>query len=176
MLGTSAYMIVFRMVHILAGVVWVGGLFLLVAYIQPSARTLGPPAGPFLQELLARRKLPSFLLSAGGVTIVAGLFLYWRDWQAAGSLGDWVGTSYGAALTAGALAAVAGWLVGLLWVKPTMDRMLPLAARLASAGAPPSPEQAAEITHLQVRARRLAILVLTLLVLSVLAMATARYW
>lgn len=176
MLAASAYMIVFRIIHILAGVFWVGSLFLLVAYIQPSAKSLGPAAGPFVQELLARRKLPAFLLSAGGVTIVAGMFLYWRNWQAIGSLGDWVGTRYGAVLTVGALAAVAGFLVGLLGVKPTLDRMLPMAAQLASAGAPPPPERAAEVQALQLRARRLAIVVLTLLVLSVLAMATARYW
>jgi uncharacterized membrane protein len=176
MLATSAYMIVFRIIRVLAGVVWVGGVFLLVAYIQPSARSLGPAGGPFMQELLARRKLPIFLLSAGGVTIAAGLFLYWRDWQAVGSLGDWVATSYGAGLTIGAVAAVAGFLVGLLGVKPTMEKMLPLAAQLASGGAPPPPEMAAEVQALQLRARRLAIIVLALLVLATLAMATARYW
>jgi uncharacterized membrane protein len=176
MLATSAYMIVFRLIHILAGVVWVGGLFLLVAYIQPGARSLGPAGGPFVQELMARRKLPIFLLSAGGLTIGAGLFLYWRDWQSVGSLGDWVTTRYGAVLTIGAIAAVAGFLVGLLGVKPTMDRMLPLAAQIASGGGPPSPEQAAEVQALQLRARRLAMVVLGLLVVAVLAMATARYW
>jgi uncharacterized membrane protein len=176
MIATSAYMIVFRIIHILAGVVWVGGLFLLVAYIQPSSKSLGPAAGPFVQELMARRKLPIFLLSAGAVTIGAGVFLYWRDWQAVGSFGDWVATDYGAVLTIGALAAVAGFLVGALGVKPTMDRMLPLAAQLASGEAPPPPERVAEVQALQLRARKLAITVLALLVLATLAMATARYW
>lgn len=155
---------------------WVGGLTLLVLYIQPSAKSLGPSAGPFVMELLARRKLPIFLLAAGAVTIVAGSFLYWRDWQAVGSLGDWVDTRFGATLTVGAGAAVAGWLVGLLGVKPTVDRMLGLAMQLASAGGPPPPERAAELQALQVRARQLAVVVLVLLVVSVLAMAIARYW
>jgi len=55
MVATSAYMIVFRTLHILAGVVWVGSFTLLVIYLQPSARTLDPAAGPFIQELVGRR-------------------------------------------------------------------------------------------------------------------------
>jgi hypothetical protein len=176
MVAASEYMIVFRMVHILAGVVWVGGLTLLVLYIQPSAKSLGPAAGPFVQELVARRRLPIFLLAAGAITIVSGGFVYWRDWQAVGSLGDWVDTRFGATLTVGAIIAVAGWLTGLLGVKPTMDRLMALASQLASAGGPPPPERAVELQALQLRARRLSIIVLVLLVISVLAMATARYW
>jgi uncharacterized membrane protein len=168
-------MIVFRIVHILGGVVWVGGLTMLVLYIQPSAKTLGPAAGPFVMELLARRKLPIFLLSAGAVTIVAGGFLYWRDWQAVGSLSDWLDTRFGATLTIGAGAALAGWLVGLFGVKPTVDRMLALAMQLASAGGPPPPDQAAALQALQLRSRRLAIIVLVLVVTGALAMSIARY-
>lgn len=176
MLAASTFMIAFRIIHILAGVVWVGGVVLLVLYIQPSAKSLGPAASPFVLEMLGRRRLPTFLLTAGGVTIAAGLFLYWRDWQLAGSLGDWVTSTYGAVLTAGALAAIAAFLVGLFGVKPTVDRLLPLAARLAAAEGPPPPDGLAEVQALQARARRLAIIVLVLLVASVLAMATARYW
>jgi uncharacterized membrane protein len=172
----SEYMILFRIVHILAGVVWVGGLTMLVLYIQPSAKSLGPAGGPFVMELLARRKLPIFLLSAGAVTIVAGGFLYWRDWQAVGSLGDWLDTRFGTTLTIGAGAALAGWLIGLLGVKPTVDRMLGLAKELASSGGPPPPERAAELQALQLRSRRLAILVLVLVATGALAMSIARYW
>lgn len=175
MVALSEYMIVFRMVHILAGVVWLGGLTLLVLYIQPSAKTLGPAGGPFVMELLARRKLPIFLLSAGAVTIVAGGFLYWRDWQAVGSLGDWLDTRVGLTLTIGAGAALAGWLMGLLGVKPTVDRMLGLAKQLAASGGPPPPERAAELQALQLRSRRLAIVVLVLVATGALAMSIARY-
>lgn len=176
MVATSAYMIVFRVLHILAGVIWVGALFLMVTFLQPTAKSLGPAAGPFLQELMARRRLPVFMLATGAVTIAAGLFLYWRDWQAAGSLGDWIGTRYGAILTVGSVAALLGWLIGLFGLKPLQQRMLQLAAQVAAAGGPPPPDRAAELQSLQVRTRRLALIILTLLVVAVLAMATARYW
>jgi uncharacterized membrane protein len=176
MLAASAYMIVFRIVHIVVGVVWVGGLALLVLFIQPSARSLGPAGGPFVQELLARRRLPTYLLSAGGITIAAGLFLYWRDWRATGSLSDWVSSRYGLVLTIGSFSSLVGFFIGLLGVKPTTDRLLSLAASLAAVPPPPPPERAAELQALQLRARRLATTVLVFLVLAVVAMATARYW
>ena len=176
MVAVSVYMIVVRAFHILAGVVWVGGVALLVLYLQPTARAIGPAAGPFLQELIAKRKLPNFLLAAGAVTIVAGMLAYWHDWDAFGSLGDFLGTRFGVVLTIGAALAVVAWFIGLLGVKPATDRALALAGRLAAAGAPPSPEDAAALQALQGRARRLAVIVLVVLSISVLAMATARYW
>jgi hypothetical protein len=173
MVAESAYMIVFRLIHIISGVIWVGSVFLVVWYIQPGARALGPPAAPFMVELLGKRRLAAFLLWAGGTTIGAGLFLYWRDWQLAGSLGDWVGSTYGAVLTVGSVLALAAFLLGLLALKPTLDRIV---ARLSSGEGPPSPEGMAELQALQARARRLSVTALALLLVAVAAMATARYW
>jgi hypothetical protein len=176
MVAASAYMIVFRLIHILAGTIWVGSVALVVLYIQPSAKAAGPAAGPFMQELLAKRRLPIFQISMGVVTVAAGLFLYWRNWQAAGSLGDWVGTSYGFVLTVGAVGAIAALLIGIFGLKPTIDRTLALGAAIASGPQPPPPERMAEVQSLQLQARRLSIAAFVLLVFAVLAMATARYW
>jgi uncharacterized membrane protein len=176
MLGTSTYLIVFRIIHIVVGVVWVGGVAQQVLFIQPSGSTLGPAAGPFLQEMLVRRQLPKFIVATGGITIIAGLFLYWHDWQVYGSLGDWVSSRYGLVLTIGAVFAVLAFLIGSLVVRPITGRIMTLATGLAAAPPPPPPEQAAELQRLQLRARRLTITVLILLMVAVIAMATAQYW
>jgi uncharacterized membrane protein len=102
MVAASVYLIVFRIVHILAGVAWGGSAFFLVVFVQPSAAAIGPVAGPFMQELLGRRKLVNAILGMAGFTIVGGAFLYWHDWQAYGSLGDWVGSRFGLGVTIGA--------------------------------------------------------------------------
>lgn len=176
MVALSTFMLVFRTIHILGGVIWVGGVSLVVMFIQPSASAIGPAAGPFVQELLGKRKLPVRLLGVGAITIVAGLLVYWHDWQASGSLGDWVGSRFGAVLTVGAGLAIVAWLIGLLAIKPAIARALALGAEIASAGSPPPPEKLAEAQRLQARSRSLAQLILVLLVLAVLAMASARYW
>lgn len=175
MVASAAYMLVFRLIHIVVGTLWVGGVGLLVLFVQPASKSLGPAAGPFLQELMTKRRLPIYLLMLGAITIAAGLFLYWHDWQAAGSLGDWVGTRFGLVLTIGAGLAVIGWLGGLFLLKPTQDRLMALASEAAASGSP-SAETVGQIQALQLRARRVAVSIFVILVVAVLAMATARYW
>ena len=112
MLATSIYMIVFRVIHVLLGIAWGGALFLLVVFLQPTAKAIGPAAGPFMRELLAVRHLTDWLLRIAGATIVAGGFLYWHDMQAFGGLGDFLGSAFGLWLTIGALAAIVAVAIG----------------------------------------------------------------
>jgi hypothetical protein len=174
MIATSTYMLVFRVLHIAAGVAWAGSVFLFVVLIQPSAAAIGPAAGPFMMELLGRRKLVSWLLSLAGTTVVAGLFLYWRIWHGYGSLGDFVSSRYGLSLTIGAAAAIVAFSIGLFGTRPNVARLLELAAR-ASEGGPPA-EVAQEIPRVQARLKVLARAALGLIAVAVFAMATARYW
>jgi hypothetical protein len=174
--ATSTYMIVFRVLHIGAGVAWAGSVFLFVVLIQPSAAAIGPAAGPFMMELLGRRKLVPWLLSLAGTTVVAGLFLYWRIWHAYGSLGDLASSRYGLSLTIGAVAAIAAFGVGLFGTRPNAARLLELGARAAGSEGGPQPELAREIARVQGRLKVLARVALALIAIAVLGMATARFW
>ena len=176
MLAASVYMIVFRIVHIAAGVAWGGSVFLFVVFVQPSAAAVGPASGPFMDELLEKRRLVDWILRLAGFTIAGGLFLYWHDWQAAGSLGDWVGTRFGLALTIGSVLAIAGFLIGVFGTKPGVDELLALGRKAKESGGAPPPELAAQIQQLRLRLRLLARTNLAFITLAVLAMATARYW
>ena len=176
MIAASTYMVVFRILHIAAGVAWAGSVFLFVILVQPSAAAIGPAASPFMMQLLGKRKLVSWLLSLAGTTIAAGLFLYWKDWHDYGGLGDFVSSGFGLGLTLGALAAIGAFLIGLLGTRPNVARLLALAARAAASEGPPPPEVAKEIPKVQARLKALGRTALALIVLAVLAMATARYW
>jgi hypothetical protein len=173
--GTTIFMLVFRAIHIAAGVGWAGSVFLFVILIQPSAAAIGPAAGPFMMELLGRRKLVSWLLSLGGTTVVAGLLLYWQDANGLDGLGAFPSSRFGLVLTIGAVAAVAALLVGVFGTRPNVRRLLELVSRAASGGAP-SPAVAQEIARVQDRLKVLARIALALIVIAVVAMATARYW
>jgi hypothetical protein len=173
--GTTIFMLVFRVLHIAAGVGWAGSVFLFVVLIQPSAAAIGPAAGPFMMELLGRRKLVSWLLSLGGTTVVAGLLLYWRDANGMDGLGDFASSRFGLVLTIGAVAAIAALLVGLFGTRPNVRRFLDLAAQ-AGSGGPPSPAVVQEMASVQARLKTLARIALVLIVVAVVAMATARYW
>ncbi len=176
MLATSAYLIVFRIVHVVAAIAWGGSVFLFVLFVQPSAAAIGPSAGPFMAELLGKRKLVDNILWIAAFTIVGGGFLYWHDWQAVGSLGDWLGTAFGLWLTIGAIAAIVAFLIGLFGTRPGVQRLMALARQAAEAGGPPPPDLAQEIQRMQTRLRALARMNLTFVSIAAFAMATASYW
>ena len=176
MVAIGPYMLVFRILHITAGVAWAGSVFLFAVFIQPSAAAVAPTAGPFMMELLGKRKLVAWLLSMAGTTVVAGLFLYWKDWHVYASLGDFVSSGPGLAFTLGGIAGIGAFLVGLLGTRPNVARLLDLSARAAASEGAPPPEVAQEIPRVQARLKSLARFALALIGLAVLAMSTARYW
>ena len=90
MLATDASMVFLRIVHIVTGVIWVGSLFVVVVFVQPSAATLGAAGAPFMSELRRRRFVDVVFIDAV-FTVVAGSFLYWHDWHTYPSFGDWIG-------------------------------------------------------------------------------------
>lgn len=175
MLGANTYMVVFRIVHILAGVIWVGSVFLFVVYVQPSVASIAPAGAPFMAELLGKRRMIDGIIATALITVTGGLFLYWRDWHDFGSFGDWVGSSFGLTLTLGAIASIVALSIGVLVTRPNAMRLLALGRQVAESGGPPSPEVAAEIGSIQARLRAFARVSLALLLFAVLTMATARY-
>ncbi len=174
MLAADAPMVFLRIVHIVTGVIWVGSLFVVVVFVQPSAATLGAAGAPFMSELRRRRFVDVVFIDAL-FTVVAGSFLYWRDWHTYPSFGDWLGSSFGASLTVGALLAISGLGVAAIVTRPTIGRLVSLGKQVAESGSTPSPETAAQIGGLQ---RRLVVaerVSFSLVLLAVVAMASARY-
>lgn len=174
MLAADASMVILRVVHIVTGVIWVGSLFVVVVFVQPSAAALGPAGTPFMSELRRRRFVDVVFIDAL-FTIAAGSFLYWHDWHTYPTFGDWIGSNFGAALTVGALLAISALLVAGLGTRPTIGRLVSLGKQVAESGGTPTPVLAARIGSLQ---RRLVVaerVSFALAVLAVAAMASARY-
>jgi hypothetical protein len=176
MLATSAYLIVFRVIHILAAIAWAGSVFMTAVFLQPTAKAIGPAAGPFMRELLATRRLIDWVLGFAWITIIAGGFLYWHDWHAFGSLGDFLGTRFGLWLTIGAVSALVAVGIGMVATRPTIRRSLSLGARITQAGEAPPPELVQELAATQARGRLLTRWNLAFIVIAAFAMSTARYW
>ncbi len=174
MLATDAYMVTLRILHIVTGVIWVGSLFVVVVFVQPSAATLGPAGAPFMSELRRRRFVDVVFIDAV-LTVVAGSFLYWHDWHMYPSFGDWVRSSFGTALTVGALLAISGLVVAAVLTRPTIGRLVALGKQVAKSGGPPTPETAVRIGALQRRLVVVERVSFSLVLLAVVAMSSARY-
>lgn len=172
----SVYMLIFRIVHIGAAVLWVGMVSFFAVFVSPTASKLGPTAFPVMKELVEKRKVPRIIQAIAGFTVLGGLFLYWHDWHLYGTLGHFVGTPFGLALTIGAIAAISAFSVGNLFVAKNVERLVEIGSEVVAGGAPPPPELIAETQQLGARIRVASQITLLLLAIAVVAMATARYW
>lgn len=167
------YIIILRILHILAGVFWVGAAMLFFFFVQPTAKALGPQAGPFMGHLTEKRKMPTAIIAASGLTVVAGVLLYWE--VSGGFSAAWVTSGMGIGFTVGAVAAIIAFAVGLVVVKPTVTRVGALTAEVQASGGPPSEAQASELQRLGGRLSTVGMANMALLTVAVVAMATARY-
>jgi uncharacterized membrane protein len=164
--------IVLRLVHILAGVFWVGTIFLLAGFLMPTARSVGPESGRFMQHLMLRRRLPVFLAIAMLLTVLSGFIMYAR--MAAATYGTWASTAPGIGYGVGGLAAILAAIMGGAISGPAARRMAAIGQQ-ASASGGLSVEQQAEMQRLQGRAALGSRATAGFLAVSVGAMAIARY-
>ena len=116
------------------------------------------------------------VLGLAATTIVAGGFLYWNNADTAGSVGQLLDTSYGVAITLGAVSALIAFLIGLVATRPMVKKTLALGGQIAQAGDQPPPELVQRLQAAQARARALSKVNFTFVALAAFFMATARYW
>jgi uncharacterized membrane protein len=176
MLAASPFFLVFRFIHIVAGVLWVGSTFLFVAIIGPSAAEVGPSAGPVLSVAVKKRKVVKVITGLGITNVLAGWVLWLRNMDLYGSLDNWVSSRFGLVITIGAVLATITFFVGYIGVGRNVERLVDLGNEVAASGGPPSAEQQTRIGQLTSALERHGKLDLLLLLLATIAMATARYW
>jgi uncharacterized membrane protein len=163
--------ILLRLIHILAGIFWVGAAVLMAGFLVPTMRATGREGGRFIQHLMLQRRLPVFLGIAAGLTVLSGLTMYIR--MAAATHGTWASSRPGIAYGVGGLAAVLGAIAGTVLSGTPGRRLGEIGQTVGPAG--PSPEQQAEIARLQGRIGLGTRVTAGLLAVAAAAMAVARY-
>jgi uncharacterized membrane protein len=172
-MNSTTLLLALRLIHILAGIFWVGGVAVVAAFVLPSSRALGPGGGPMMNQLAQVRKLPLRLLIAGWVTVLSGVALYMRASSLAGGP-PWYNSAPGRVFGFGGLVGIVVVLMGTFANLPTARRMNAIATQMQAGGA--TPELSTEMQRLQGRLKRLTEIAAGLLLLAAAAMAVARYW
>jgi uncharacterized membrane protein len=172
-MSTLGMVLVLRLLHILTGVFWVGGILVFARFIFPTARALGSAAGPFMDQVVRVRKLPRALILAGVFSVLSGVGLYWRD--SMGFESEWMASPTGIVFGIGGLLAITALVIGVSVNAPTAQRLAALSGKIQAQGSPPTPEQQTEVQRLQKRLGVVLPLVTALLALATVAMALARY-
>ena len=166
----DVWAVVLRIIHIVAGVLWVGGAGLFFFYLEPAINKLGPDAEKFVDEIINRRKAPIYFVTISTLTVVAGVILYLRDFGAT------IATSpYALALGLGGLAALIAWLGGNLLIPRTLMQLMAVGAEMKTSAGPPPPELVSRMHATQARLRLIGLVDIVLLLFAVAAMASARY-
>jgi hypothetical protein len=167
---TATAIAALRLVHILSGIVWMGGAVLTTCFIMPTARALGPGGGPLMHQLVQVRRLPVFMMVATLGTVLSGCALLWHN---AG--GGWIHSGPGMTFAVGGASAIVAAILGKVVIAPTSQRLGALAAAPAPSDERAAAARAAELLRLRTRMTRASWAGLALLTVAASAMSVARY-
>ena len=158
-----------RIIHIGAGVFWVGGSLVAMFFLAPSVGATGEAGQKFMGHLVNNMKLSARLSAAAGMTILAGAILYWIDSQ--GLTSAWMKSGAGIGFTIGAIFGLIGFIFGI--------RVGLLNKAMAQLGAgiqgKPTPEQMTQIQAIQKQLATASKITAPSLIISVIFMSIARY-
>ena len=150
--------IILRLVHVVAGAIWVGMATFATYYLQPAIQETGPDGGKVMAAI-QRRGVMTVMPILAVATLISGLWLYLR--AAGGQHAEFARSGPGLAFGIGGLAAIVAWLIGMFVMRPAMMKA--------------ATTTGAEAQNLRARASGAGKAVTHLLFLAVAAMAVARY-
>jgi uncharacterized membrane protein len=167
------YMIALRIVHIFAGVFWVGATWMTAGFLAPAAEAIGSDAEKFLAYINHRRRLPSIIGASAGLNILAGLLLYWHD--STGLQLSWITTPTGLGFTFGASFAIITMLFAFTRLLPTIKQLDMIGQEIHASGKPHAADEVSRLHLVQKRLERYERISALLIALALLGMETARY-
>ena len=157
-----------RIIHIVAGVFWVGGTLIMTFFIGPTIGATGEAGQKFVGHLMNDLKFSNRMSAAAGSTILAGLSLFGLDARAGA---NWLRSGFATGLSIGAAFAVVGFISGLM-IGRTTKEMAQLGAQMQGK---PTPDQLTQMQAIRKRQATFSTISATTLVLAVIFMAIARY-
>jgi uncharacterized membrane protein len=159
-----------RIIHIVAGVFWVGGTLIMTFFIAPTIGATAEAGQRFAGHLMNDLKFSNRMSAAAGSTILAGLILYWIDSQ--GFTSAWMSSGAGRGFGIGAAFALIGMVFGIM-VGRTTKAMAQLGAQLQGK---PTPDQLAQMQSIGQRQATFSRISAAALILATIFMAIARYF
>lgn len=169
----KAEILVLRLVHILGGIFWVGGLMYTSFFLVPVVRSSPSVAGQVMAGL-QKRRLFIILPIVALLTIASGTRLLMI--ASTGFSDTYLETTAGRTYSIGGVAAIIAFLLSMIVSRPAFVRVGRLSASLATTTDEGERQRiTAEIQRLNRRATVANGIVVVLLMLTAAGMATARY-
>jgi uncharacterized membrane protein len=173
MSSATLLFLVLRIVHVLLAALWLGSVALVVLFVLPASKETGAAAAPMMGAI-ARRGLNRYMGALGGVTVLTGIYLYWRF---TGGFSPELSASRGAMVFGtGGIAGILAVIIGGAVAGRNAGRMEALGAK---AGALPEGAERAALMTQSAAARDRALtgarIVLVLQMIALACMAIGHY-
>lgn len=157
-----------RIIHIVGGVIWVGGALIMAFFVGPTIGATGEAGQKFAGHLMNNLKFSNRISAAAGSAVLAGAILFALDARAGTA---WLQSSFATGLSIGAGLAIIGLVFGIL-VGRNFKVMAQLGAQFQGR---PTPEQMTRMQGLQQQQRTFTMINVAALILATVFMAIARY-
>jgi uncharacterized membrane protein len=161
--------LILRFVHISAGAFWVGSALAMGLFVGPAVQATAEAGQQLMRHLIVKSRFGTVLATAGGLTVLAGIVLYWRD--SAGFTSNWLSSGPGIGFGLGGVAATLGLAAGLLISRNT-SALIKLAAEFKGQ---PTPEQMQRMMVIRKSQAIVGPLNIILLILATIMMSISRY-
>jgi len=166
----SIYLLVLRLVHVFAGIIWGGGTIIMEFFVGRTVEATGDSGREFAGYLMAKLRMHNFMTAMAVFTVLAGILLYWHDSN--GFTSPWMHSGSGIGFTIGAIFGLIAFISGAIFGKSTAD----LAQAGAEAQGKPTPEQLTNIQALQKRIKTVSPIHRYGMILAIIFMSISRYF
>ena len=114
-----------RVLHMLMGALWLGGVTVMVFFLSPAIDEAGPEGGKVMAGLVRHKFLIYFPIIAG-LSVLSGLWLFWRF-----ASGDFARSSFHMFATGAGLGLIAA-IIGGSVVGRTANKLAALGSQVAT--------------------------------------------
>lgn len=166
-------MISMRIIHIFTGVFWAGTSFFMLSFVTPTVIAAGQEGQKFMQQLAFRTRFSTAMMAVAILSVLSGLVMYWEIFEFRLTA---LSSGYGLMLTLGGVAGLIGFFTGYFMQNRIIKSMKLLSSTIAASGAPPSPEQQAEMKSLSETVTKGGQITSVFLALALLGMSVAQYF
>lgn len=164
------YIVILRIIHIVAGVVWVGFGAFLTLYLLPAMTAAGSTASRFYVHLPKKPPIGAVMGLSSILTTIAGLLLYLRIFGH-----SILPSPRGYVLMIGVVLGILAFGHGLMALAPTTGKQEKAISELAAAGDNPDQSLVDEVDQLNNKLLRSGRISLVMTVIALVCMAAARH-
>ena len=162
--------IVLRLLHVVAGAFWFGTSMMVTFMITPAIAVTGEAGQKFMAALVQKANLTKRIAAAGGLTVLAGLGLYWIDSSSFTSA--WAKSGVGMMFGIGGFFGLIGLVLGIV-VGRDVNTIVKTGSEIQGK---PTAEQLSKIQAAQKRLSMVGPISSYALIIAMICMSVARYW